>query len=90
MSVSSWSTVHRVLGQLARRVGPLLELLDDPRQLPGGRVVQAVRQGLRPGGLDHRVAGAVLVLVLAEPGEFGLGQPLELGRVAGREPERRR
>ncbi|MEV4752281.1 hypothetical protein ACFQVD_09850 [Streptosporangium amethystogenes subsp. fukuiense] len=50
--------------------------------------MQSEREGLRPGRLDYRVAGPVLVLVLAEAGEFRPGQPLELGRVAGREPER--
>jgi len=40
-------------------VRPLLELLDDPRQLPGRGVGQRVGQRLRPGGLDLEVAIAL-------------------------------
>src|SRR4029453_13551648 len=35
--------VHGVLGELGRRVGPLLELLHDPGQLPDRGVVDRVR-----------------------------------------------
>jgi hypothetical protein len=48
--------VHGVLGQLRRGVGPLLELLDDPGELPDRRVGERVGQRLRPGGLDLEVA----------------------------------
>ena len=62
---------HRVLGDLVG-VGPLLELLHDPGQLPGRRVGQGVGQRLRTCRLQLHVAG----LILDEP-----GPPLRTGQV---------
>ncbi len=75
--------VHRVLGQFGGRIGPLLELLHDPGQLPDRGVVQPVRQGLRPGDLDHHVAGllGLQVLQVRQPRPLGLGQLPHLVRV---------
>ena len=41
--------VHRVLGQFGGRIGPLLELLHDPGQLPDRGVVQPVAPGSAAG-----------------------------------------
>ena len=49
-----------------RRVGPLLELLDDPGELADGRVGKAVGDRLRARALDLQPAGAVLCEVTGE------------------------
>src|SRR5687768_8700848 len=70
-------TVDRFVGRLGGRVGPLLELLHDPGELTGRRVVYRVGQGLWTRRLQRKVAGAVL----AEGVE-----PLGAGPVGRREP----
>ena len=69
----------RVLGQRVAGVGPLLELLDDPCQLPGRGVGQRVGQRLRAGGLDLEVAVALGQEVLQPL------HPLLLRRAEGRQ-----
>src|SRR5215204_4574325 len=49
-----------VLGQLRRRVRPLLEVLDDPGELPHRRVGQGVGDGLRTVGLELEVPGSCI------------------------------
>ncbi len=83
--------VHGVLGQQGGRVGPLLELLHDPGEQPGGGVGQRLPDGLRPGALDLHVRAGLLLPLLhrGQPGALGPGQRGHLGRVTGREGDQR-
>ena len=68
-----------------------MELLDDPRELCGWRVVQPVADRLRTGPLDLRVphAGLAELLVVGEAFALAVGQRCDLGRVvAGDRHER--
>ena len=51
--------VDRILGELGAGVGPLPELLDDPRKLRDGRIREAERDRLRAGRLQLQVALAL-------------------------------
>ena len=42
-------TIDGLLGQLRGRIGPRLELLDDPGELTDRRIVEQVGEGLRAG-----------------------------------------
>ena len=78
-------------GSCGGRVGPLLELLHDPGEQPGGGVGQRLPDGLRPGALDLHVRAGLLLPLLhrGQPGALGLGQRGHLGRVAGGEGDQR-
>ena len=49
-------TVNGVLGEPGGRVGPFLELLDDPGELADGGVGKRVGERLGPGGLDAGIS----------------------------------
>ena len=49
---------------MAVAIGPGPELLEDPGRLPGGRIGQAVAEGLRAGRLLLGVAGIPVGVVL--------------------------
>ena len=69
--------------RIAVAVTPRAELLHDPREQPGGRVVERDAQRLRLGPLHLRVAGLV-ALEARHRGEVGLLLVGERARVLGR------